>query len=135
VAVPALTLDAAVVHVNRADRQGNGQLLDVDPYFDQLFLGAARDRYVSCDALVEPSELLAEGDFRTLAVSRHLVDGVVLAPGGAHPTSCEPAHPRDVAFLQEYAASAGRAGGWDEFRARWLDAGPEAAYQRTVAAS
>ena len=135
VAVPALELDAAVVHVNRADRRGNGQLLDADPFFDQLFLGAAHDRYVSCDALVEPNDLLAEGDFRTLAVSRHLVDGVVPAPGGAHPTSCEPAHPRDVAFLRDYAGSAGQDGGWEAFRSRWLDTGDEAAYQRKVAAS
>ena len=134
VAVPALELDAAVVHVNRADRQGNGQLLDADPFFDQLFLGAAKDRYLSCDALIESEELMADGDFRTLAVSRHLVDGVVSAPGGAHPTSCEPGYPRDVAFLRDYAGSAGRDGGWEEFRSRWLDVGPEAAYQRKVAA-
>jgi len=135
VAVPALELDAAVVHVNRADRQGNGQLLDDDPYFDQLFLGAARQRYLSCDALIESGDLLAEGDFRTLAVSRHLVDGVVSAPGGAHPTSCEPAYPRDVGFLRDYAGSADRHGGWESFRSRWLDAGPESAYQQKVAAS
>ena len=134
VAVPALELDAAVVHVNRADRQGNGQLLDADPFFDQLFLGAARDRYLTCDALIEPTELLAEGDFRTLAVSRHLVDGVVSAPGGAHPTSCEPSHPRDIAFLREYAGSAGQDDGWETFRSRWLDVGPESAYQQKVAA-
>jgi glutaconate CoA-transferase subunit A len=135
VAVPALELDAAVVHVNRADRQGNGQLLDADPFFDQLFLGAARQRYLSCDALVEPEDLLADGDFRTLEVSRHLVDGVVPAPGGAHPTSCEPGYPRDVAFLRDYAGSAGRDGGWEAFRAHWLDAGPESVYQQKVAAS
>jgi glutaconate CoA-transferase, subunit A len=135
VAVPALQLDAAVVHVNRADRRGNGQLLDADPYFDQLFLGAAKQRFVSCDALVESQKLLAEGDFRTLAVSRHLVDGVVPAPGGAHPTSCEPAHPWDVAFLRDYAGSAGQDGGWEAFRARWLDVEAESAYQQKLAAS
>lgn len=121
VAVPALELDAAVVHVHRADRQGNGQLLDADPFFDPLFLGAARDRYLSCDELIEP-EALRDEDFRTLAISRHLVDGVVRAPGGAHPTACEPSHSRDVAFLQEYAAGAGRDGGWEDFRSRWVDA-------------
>lgn len=38
VAVPALRMDAALVHVNRADRLGNGQYLGPDPYFDDLFL-------------------------------------------------------------------------------------------------
>jgi glutaconate CoA-transferase, subunit A len=135
VAVPALELDAAVVHVNRADRQGNGQLLGVDPYFDHLFLGAARDRYLSCDALVETEELITGDDFRTLAISRHLVDAVVSAPGGAHPTSCEPSHPWDVGFLRDYAGSAGRDGGWEDFRSRRLPAGPESVYQQKVAAS
>jgi glutaconate CoA-transferase subunit A len=134
VAVPALELDAAVVHVNRADRQGNGHLLDADPFFDPLFLGAARERFDSCDELAEPSIPPGDGDFRTLAISRHLVDGVVVAPGGAHPTSCEPSHSRDVAFLREYAGSAGRDGGWEDFRSQWVDAGPESAYQRKVAA-
>lgn len=131
VAVPALDLDAAVVHVHRADRTGNGQLLDVDPYFDQLFLGAARDRYLTCEELVESKELLDAGDFRTLAVSRHLVDGVVHAPGGAHPTACEPARSRDLAFLERYVASAREDGGWEAFRSEWL-AGSEEAYQRKV---
>jgi glutaconate CoA-transferase subunit A len=135
VAVPALELDAAIIHVNRADPQGNGQLLDDDPYFDPLFLGAARDRYLTCDNLVESRKLLAEGDFRTLAISRHLVDGVVAAPGGAHPTSCEPAYSRDTGFLRAYASSAGQEGGWDAFRSQWLQGGSEAAYQRKVASS
>lgn len=134
VAMPALELDAAIVHVNRADQQGNGQILDDDPYFDQLFLGAAQERYLSCDALIQPQELLAEGDFRALEISRHLVDGVVPAPGGAHPTSCEPTHARDVAFLRDYARSAEHDGGWDVFRSRWLDSGSESAYQEKVAA-
>ncbi|MYW19777.1 acyl CoA--acetate/3-ketoacid CoA transferase subunit alpha, partial [Streptomyces sp. SID2955] len=34
VAVPALRLDAALVHLNRADAHGNGQYLGPDPYFD-----------------------------------------------------------------------------------------------------
>jgi glutaconate CoA-transferase subunit A len=128
VAVPALELDAAVVHLHRCDPRGNGVLLDDDPYFDSLFLEAARDRYVTCEELVEPGKLLPDGDFHTLAVSRHLVDGVALTPGGAHPTLCEPFRPRDVAHLKEYAESAGRPEGWAGYAQRWLP-GTEAAYQ------
>src|SRR5690348_6019742 len=42
VAMPALDLDVALVHLNRADRGGNGQYLGPDPYFDDLFCLAAR---------------------------------------------------------------------------------------------
>jgi glutaconate CoA-transferase subunit A len=48
VAMPALPLDVALVHVNRADERGNLAILGPDPYFDDLFLMAARRRVVSC---------------------------------------------------------------------------------------
>ena len=41
VAVPALKLDAAIVHMNRADERGNAQYLGPDPYFDDWFCMAA----------------------------------------------------------------------------------------------
>jgi glutaconate CoA-transferase subunit A len=132
VAVQAIELDAAVVHLNRADRAGNGQILDVDPYFDLQFLGAARQRFLTCEELVPTGELTRGGDFRSLAVSRHLVDGVALAPGGSHPTSCLPDRPVDVRFMTEYANSAGETDGWQEFASRWL-AGGERAYQDVLA--
>ncbi len=52
VAVPALRLDAAIVHVNRADARGSGQILGPDPFFDELFLGAADRRYVTAERIV-----------------------------------------------------------------------------------
>ena len=52
VAMPALRLDAALVHMNRADAAGNGQYLGPDPYFDDLFCLAAERAYVSCERIV-----------------------------------------------------------------------------------
>ncbi len=52
VAVPALRLDAAIVHVNRADAAGSGQILGPDPFFDEVMLGAADRRYVTCERIV-----------------------------------------------------------------------------------
>ena len=42
--MPALPLDAALVHLNRADAAGNAQYLGPDPYFDDLFCQAADRR-------------------------------------------------------------------------------------------
>ena len=53
VAMPALRLDAAIVHVNRADAAGNGQILGPDPFFDTLFLGAAERRFLTTERMVE----------------------------------------------------------------------------------
>jgi glutaconate CoA-transferase subunit A len=129
VAAPALTLDAAFVHLNRADARGNAQYLGPDPYFDDLFLGAAAERrFVSVERVVPTEDLAKEGPPQSLLVSRLSVDGVIEAPNGAHFTSCVPDYERDEAFQKAYAASAKSPEAWDEFRAAWLDLS-EADYQ------
>jgi glutaconate CoA-transferase subunit A len=134
VAAPAFALDAAIVHLNRADARGNAQFLGPDLYFDDLFLEAAPTgrRFVSVERVVPTEKLLDEGSFHTLRVARHLVDGVVEAPGGAHPTSCVPDYERDEAFQAEYAAAAAGDDAWAAFRDEWLTL-DEAAYRAKVA--
>jgi glutaconate CoA-transferase subunit A len=131
VAVPALNLDFAVVHVNRADRRGNGQFLGPDPYFDDLFLMAAKRRFLTCERIVETADLLREGPLHSLVINRMLVDGVVEAPHGAHFTSCVPDYPRDEAFQSKYAASAASPELWAEFRRTYLEVS-ESDYRRAV---
>jgi len=132
VAVPALELDAAIVHANRADLRGNAQFLGPDPYFDELFLMAAKRRFLSCERLVETADLAKGGSLHTLHVHRGLVDGVVETPGGAHFTECPPDYDRDEAFQREYATAARDPEAWSAFRARYLDVS-EADYRRAVA--
>jgi glutaconate CoA-transferase subunit A len=128
VAVPALTMDAAFVHMNRADARGNGQYLGPDPYMDDLFLGAAERRFLSAERIVATEDLGKQGPPQSLLISRLHVDGVIEAPGGAHFTSCDPDYPRDEAFQRQYAAAAKSPEAWAEFRAGWLDLS-EADYQ------
>jgi acyl CoA:acetate/3-ketoacid CoA transferase alpha subunit len=132
VAMPALPLDAAFVHLNRADRQGNAQFLGPDLYFDDLFLMAAKRRFVSCERIVETRDLAKGGSFHTLRIQRHMADGVIEAPGGAHFTECPPDYGRDEAFQREYAATAKDDAAFSAFRQRYLDVS-EADYQRAVA--
>ncbi len=132
VAVPAINLDVAIVHMNRADIAGNAQYLGPDPYFDDLFVKAAKRRFVTCERIVETRSLLNEGPVQSLVISRMLVDGVVEAPRGAHFTSCVPDYGRDEVFQRRYTASAASPEAWDEFRRRYLE-GSEADYQRAVA--
>ncbi|WP_404188476.1 CoA transferase subunit A [Streptomyces tauricus] len=126
VAMPALRLDAALVHLNRADHAGNGQYLGPDPYFDDLFCEAARTAYVSCERIVDTAELTKAAPPQTLLVKRLNVSGVVEAPGGAHFTSCVPDHDRDEAFQRLYASMP-----WPEFAERFLG-GDEQAYRTAV---
>lgn len=133
VAVPALRLDAALVHLNRADAFGNGQYLGPDPYFDDLFCEAADAAYVSCERVVGSAELLRAGAPQTLLVKRSSVTGVVETPNGAHFTSCAPDYDRDEAFQSAYAKAAADPAAWREFTERFLS-GDEETYQAAVAA-
>jgi glutaconate CoA-transferase, subunit A len=133
VAAPAITMDAAFVHLNRADPRGNAGYLGPDPYFDDLFVGAAERAFVSAERVVPTEDLEAEVGLQRLLVSRLQVDGVIEAPGGAHFTSCVPDHERDEDFQKAYAASAKSPEAWAEFKGSWLDL-PEADYQARVRA-
>jgi glutaconate CoA-transferase subunit A len=120
-AVPALTLDVALVHMNRADAGGNGQYLGIDPYFDDLFCMAAARGFLSCELIVATEDLVKEGPPQTLRINRLMVDGVVEAPGGAHFTSCLPDYDRDDAFQHEYTASAKGPEEWQAFKGKYVD--------------
>ncbi|GAA2295466.1 CoA transferase subunit A [Streptomyces hawaiiensis] len=133
VAVPSLRLDAALVHLNRADAQGNAQYLGPDPYFDDLFCQAADAAYLSCEQLVDTADLLKDAAPQTLLVERAFVTGVVQAPNGAHFTSCAPDHDRDELFQRAYAQAARDPEAWQAFTDRYLSADEET-YQAAVAA-
>jgi glutaconate CoA-transferase subunit A len=132
-AVPALPLDAALIHLNRADMTGNAQFLGPDLYFDDLFAMAAERAYVSCERVVATEELSARGGPLSLRIHRWMVDGVIEAPRGAHFTSCAPDYSRDEEFQRAYVSAAKDPELWQEFTAAYLS-GTESDYQAAVAA-
>ncbi|MFN7150904.1 MAG: CoA transferase subunit A [Microthrixaceae bacterium] len=131
VAVPALELDAAIVHQHRADRSGNAAWLGEDPFMDDLFVRAAERSFVSTEAVVDTEQLASIADLPHLKISRMDVTGVIESPNGAHFTECPPDYGRDEAFQKRYAATAKSDEAWDEFRAEFLDL-DEAGYQAKV---
>jgi glutaconate CoA-transferase subunit A len=133
-AMPALDLDVALVHMNRGDQGGTGQFLGIDPYFDDLMLMAARKRFMSVERIIPTDDFLREGPVQTLRVNRLMVDGVLETPNGAHFTSCSPDYERDEAFQREYAASAKSPEAWDAFKATYVDVS-EDDYQKAVSAA
>jgi glutaconate CoA-transferase subunit A len=134
VAVPALHLDVALVHLNRADAHGNASYLGPDPYFDDLFAMAADRTFVSCEQVVDTAGLTVDTPVQRLLLSRMMVDGVVETPYGAHFTTCTPDYERDEPFQRAYAAAAaGSDEEWAAFEQRFL-AGDEDAYQAAVRA-
>jgi glutaconate CoA-transferase, subunit A len=118
-AMPAIELDAALLHVNAADKMGNTRIDSPDPFFDAWFARAAKRCFVSCETL---ADTLASPDLdlaRRNPFERSLVTGVVHAQAGAHPTSCAPAYGWDLPHLKAYCAAA-------------ADANQTAAYLRDV---
>ncbi|MFE3222165.1 CoA transferase subunit A [Nocardia sp. NPDC059228] len=132
VAMPALNLDAAFVHLDLGDKHGNAAYTGVDPYMDDLYLLSAEKRYLSVDRLVETEELVKAVPTQALILNRMMVDGVVEAPGGAHFTFSG-SYGRDEKFQRHYVEAAKTPESWAEFKARYLDVS-EAEYQAAVKA-
>lgn len=130
VAMPALKLDAALLHVNEADRLGNTLLRGHDVFFDHLFARAADACYVSTEVLHERLTLTPETAQQN-RFERYLVKGVVPAPGGAHPTYLGPDYGWDLDHLKRYNASAADDGGWQQYLDEFV-AGDEPAYLAKV---
>lgn len=128
VAMPALKLDVALLHANRADQRGDAQYLGPDWFFDDLFAMAADRTFVSCEKVVTPDGFAEEGPLESIRVSRIFTDGVVEAPLGAHFTHCIPDYQRDEQIQKAYAASAKDPDAWAAFRASYIDV-PEADYR------
>ena len=111
VAMPALTLDVALLHANRADAARQRAV----PRARLVLRRPVRDGRRPHLRLVRahrrpPAASLAEGPPEsTIRISRMFTDGVVEAPYGAHFTHCVPDYERDEAFQQEYAATRPRA--------------------------
>lgn len=101
VAVQALRPDLAVVHVQRADAQGNAQLWGATGVTLEA-VRAARRVLVVCEELVE-AEVIRSDPNRTL-IPGFLTTAVVHQPWGAHPAGLQGCYAHDDQFYLDYAA-------------------------------
>jgi glutaconate CoA-transferase subunit A len=111
-AVPALQLDSAVIHAQRADRQGNVQLWGITGVQKEAVLAATRS-LVTVEEIVDELEPLPGA----IVLPSWAVGHVAAVPGGSHPSYAAGYSVRDNDFYQEWdAISRDR----DEFT-RWLE--------------
>jgi glutaconate CoA-transferase subunit A len=125
IAMPALKLDAALIHVDRADARGVCQIAGPDHYMDDWFARAANKTYVSCDELVDTAFFADPAQARMVFWERAATSGVVHIPGGAHPSSCNPQYGFDVAHFKAYAAFAREETGIQGYLDQYLGASEE----------
>ncbi|MAT91710.1 MAG: acyl CoA--acetate/3-ketoacid CoA transferase subunit alpha [Halioglobus sp.] len=131
VAMPALPLDVALIHADRADARGVCQIAGPDHYMDDWFARAATKTFVSCDELVETGYFHDPAQARLVHWERSATTGVIPIAGGAHPTSCAPLYGFDVPHFKAYAASAREEGGIQGYFEQYLGASEED-YQQKV---
>jgi glutaconate CoA-transferase subunit A len=98
-AVPALELDVAVVHAQRADREGNVQMWGLTGVQKEAVLAAKR-------SLVTVEEIVDELEPRPNAVvlPNWVVTLVAEVPNGAHPSYAHDYYERDNAYYREWDA-------------------------------
>lgn len=131
VAMPAIKLDVALIHADRADVRGVCQIKGPDIYMDEQMARAAQKTFVSVEEIVD-SSYFAEGDeSRFVFWERSLTTGVVHIPGGAHPTSCTPVYGYDTAHTKLYCDSA-KEGGFAAYADKFINGKTEADYQQAV---
>lgn len=131
VAMPALKLDAALLHAERASAKGVCQIKGPDHYMDDWFARASTSTYVSCDELVASNYFHSEDEARYVHWERSQTTGVVPIAGGAHPSSCAPLYGFDIPHFKEYTGYA-KEGGFDAYAEKYIIGKSEEEYQAMV---
>jgi glutaconate CoA-transferase subunit A len=98
-AVRALAPDIAIVHVQRADRDGNAHCWGNFGVMVEA-VRAAKRVIVVAEEIVDP-EVIASDPNRTM-LPGFLVNAVVECPYGAHPAPVQGYYKRDDAFFRQY---------------------------------
>ena len=116
-AVKALHPDVAIVHVQRADAEGNahcwgnfGIMLEA--------VKAAKRVIVTAEEVVAP-EVIASDPNRTV-IPGFLVSAVVEAPLGAHPSPVQGYYKRDDAYFRQYHEQTKTKADFDAWAQRWV---------------
>jgi glutaconate CoA-transferase subunit A len=103
VAVPALTPDVAIIHVQEADAFGNARI--VSTRFEDVLMAQAAERViVTTERIVDGSTF--EANPESVAIPGFMVHAVVEAPNGAWPCSCAGEYDFDAEYLAAYVAVA-----------------------------
>jgi len=121
-AVRALNPDVTIVHVQRADREGNAHCWG---NFGVLLDGvrAAKRVIVVAEEIVEP-EIIASDPNRTV-IPGFMVSAVVHCPYGAHPSPVQGYHNRDNAFFRQYHEQTKTKSDSDAWLERWVYSVPD----------
>jgi glutaconate CoA-transferase subunit A len=117
VLLPALTPDVALVHAQYAGADGTVRIKGLT-FLDLEQARAASRVIVTCEEIVPDSFLRADPDQNSLPP--FLVDAVVPAPFGAHPTACHYFYDYDPRHLNYYRQVAGQEESFQRYLKEWV---------------
>ncbi len=129
-AVRAIVPDVAIVHVQRADRQGNAHCWG---NFGVMIEGVrAARKVILCAEEIVDEAVIASDPNRTV-IPGFLVSAVVECKYGAHPSPVQGYYKRDDAFFQQYHAETKTQADFVAWAGRWIRGVPDrAAYARQL---
>jgi glutaconate CoA-transferase subunit A len=117
IAVRALRPDVSIIHVQRADAQGNAHIWgNLGVAVDGA--RAARKLIVVAEEIVSP-DVIASDPNRTL-IPGFLVAAVVHEPWGAHPSPVQGYYGRDHAYFTQYHEQSRAAADYEKWLERWV---------------
>lgn len=117
-AIPAIDIDVALIHGQRADTEGNVQLWGVrgDTVTGAM---AARRVIATVEEIVEQGVIQATPNLTI--VPAHRVAAVSVVPWGAHPSYTQDHYVRDDAHYLEYDRASRTPEGLEGYLAHWVD--------------
>ncbi|MHA1379981.1 MAG: CoA transferase subunit A [Candidatus Helarchaeota archaeon] len=118
VAVPAIQVDTAIMHVPYCDEKGNAAIAGT-VWLDDDIAKTAKKTIITCEKIVETEDIVRmQGK---AAIPMQKVDAVVRVPFGAHPTSCYPFYTMDATHIKDYIKISLSDGGFKSYQATYID--------------
>jgi glutaconate CoA-transferase subunit A len=112
VALPPIKPDVSIIHVSMADKMGNAHI-DGAVWLDEDLAKASRKVIISSEKIVETEEIIRTPNRAN--IPHFMVDAVVRAPFGAHPTSCFPLYTYDAQHIRKYLEASNNGNGFSEY--------------------
>src|SRR4051794_33733235 len=117
-AVRALVPDVAIVHVQRADENGNAHCWG--NFGVMIEAVRAAKKVIVCAEEIVGAEVIASDPNRTV-IPGFLVTAVVECPLGAHPSPVQGYNKRDDAFFQQYHAETKTQSDFNAWAQKWVN--------------
>lgn len=121
----AIKPDVCLLHAQQADEHGNVQYL-ATPFFDAMLAQASGRVIVSVDRIVSSDTIRRNNHLTKLP--RAMVDAVVEAPWGAHPTASPSLYRADERHLKEYVKASASEEAFGAYLQKYAHTGEHTAY-------